>query len=79
MTTDDINDGRHPPERLDLKVGNWFAGRFYVADVSGGWATVLVQTMEHSREEIQEIGRRIRTERKNKAKLENSRDRRRTS
>lgn len=61
-TMDEINDGRTPPQRVDLKVGQWLDRRYYVADVSGGWATLLMQTIDHSRAEIQEIGERIREE-----------------
>jgi hypothetical protein len=74
----DDNDGRHPPQRLDLKVGNWLDGRFYVADVCGGVATVLVQTLEHTRQEIQERGERIRAARK-QADFANKAARRRRS
>ena len=58
------NDGRHPPERITLKVGTWLAGRYYVADVAGGRATLLVQTMEHERAEIEEMGKQIQAKRK---------------
>lgn len=78
-TPEEINDGRTPPARIDLKVGEWLDRRYYVADVSGGWATVLVQSIDHTREEIEELGARLRAERRKQHVVKRSQQRRHRS
>lgn len=51
------------PARKDLKPGNWIDDRHYVADVSGGVATVLARQIGETMAEVEQRGREIRGER----------------
>lgn len=51
-------------ERFTLKAGTWLAGRWYVADVSGGTAVLLTLSLDHGREQIEQEGKRIRAARR---------------
>lgn len=54
-------------EVVKLKRGMWFSRIFYVADVSGGVATVLVQNQYKTREQIEQEGKEIHDARRRSA------------